>query len=262
MKQNETRPLVIIDNGHGCETAGKQSPFADGVLEWKYVRQVAHEVVDRLIALDFDARLLVPDDHDLPLQARCQRATNWCHEHSAHGGIAAQRLLVSIHVNAEPLLYEDDSGEASGWEAWVCGSNSNTRGLAAELYMAAVRHLPDTFPIRTERGNLRTLLTQEHSDASHRGGINRLGNVGRQASFYILRNTPCPAVLTENLFMTNRDDATYLLSTEGFESIVTLHVEGIRRYLYTRSPSPTLPKGEGGRLAEGREGERRVISDY
>jgi N-acetylmuramoyl-L-alanine amidase len=50
-------------------------------------------------------------------------------------------------------------------------------------------------------------------------------------SFYLLRHTICPAVLTENLFMDNHEDCDFLLSKEGQQSLVDLHVDGITSYL-------------------------------
>ena len=58
------------------------------------------------------------------------------------------------------------------------------------------------------------------------------GDPDIEKNFYILRHTRCPAVLTENLFMDNRDDVAFLESAEGSQAIVNLHVEGIRRYPY------------------------------
>ena len=40
-----------------------------------------------------------------------------------------------------------------------------------------------------------------------------------------------PAVLTENLFMDNHTDCNFLLSKEGQQSLVDLHVDGIISYL-------------------------------
>ena len=57
------------------------------------------------------------------------------------------------------------------------------------------------------------------------------GDPDKEAHFYILKHTKCPAVLTENLFQDNREDVGYLLSEEGKRAIVALHVEGIERYL-------------------------------
>ena len=47
------------------------------------------------------------------------------------------------------------------------------------------------------------------------------------------RHTSCPAVLTENLFMDNHTDCNFLLSKEGQQSLVDLHVDGITAYLST-----------------------------
>ena len=57
------------------------------------------------------------------------------------------------------------------------------------------------------------------------------GDADMEAGFYILRKSACPAVLTENLFMDNRDDMAFLLSDEGRRAVVGLHVDGIVNYL-------------------------------
>lgn len=57
------------------------------------------------------------------------------------------------------------------------------------------------------------------------------GDPDIEKNFYILRHTSCPAVLTANLFMDNRDDVAFLGSAEGSQAIVDLRVEGICRYL-------------------------------
>ena len=47
----------------------------------------------------------------------------------------------------------------------------------------------------------------------------------------ICRDTNCPAVLTENFFLDNKEDVEYLLSAEGKRDFVRIHVEGIAKYL-------------------------------
>ena len=47
----------------------------------------------------------------------------------------------------------------------------------------------------------------------------------------ICRDTNCPAVLTENLFQDNESDYKYLMSDEGREAIINLHVTGIVNYI-------------------------------
>ncbi len=57
------------------------------------------------------------------------------------------------------------------------------------------------------------------------------GDADLESNFYILRHTLCPTVLTENLFMTNKQDLAFLESPAGQQAIVNLHVEGITEYL-------------------------------
>ena len=52
-----------------------------------------------------------------------------------------------------------------------------------------------------------------------------------EKDFYLLRHTLAPAVLVENLFMDNPADCAFLLSKEGQQSLVDLHVDGICAYL-------------------------------
>ena len=52
-----------------------------------------------------------------------------------------------------------------------------------------------------------------------------------EANFYILKNTACPAVLTENLFQDNREDVAYLLSEKGKQTLAQLHIDGIVNYI-------------------------------
>ena len=47
----------------------------------------------------------------------------------------------------------------------------------------------------------------------------------------ILTAAAIPAVLTLNLYQDNRQDAAYLLSSEGRQAIISLHVKGISAYL-------------------------------
>lgn len=192
--------LVLIDNGHGAETAGKRSP--DGRLrEWRYTREIAAEVVRRLREKGYDARRLVPETTDVPLAERCRRVNRLC---ATHG--AAHVLLVSVHVNAA------GNGQwlnARGWSAWTSRGHTAGDMLADSLYAAARRHLGASS------------VRADYSD----------GDADFEAGFYILRHTRCAAALTENLFMDNRSDMERLLSAEGREAIIRLHVDGIADYV-------------------------------
>ena len=57
------------------------------------------------------------------------------------------------------------------------------------------------------------------------------GDIDREEDFYILKHTLCPAVLTENWFMTNEKECRWLQTEEAIESISKTHIEGIVRYI-------------------------------
>ena len=85
---------ILIDNGHGRETAGKRSP--DGrLLEWSYTREIARRVVTALQSQNLYASLLVPEDEDISLAERSKRVNRVCSELGRRNV-----CLVSIHVNA------------------------------------------------------------------------------------------------------------------------------------------------------------------
>ena len=59
------------------------------------------------------------------------------------------------------------------------------------------------------------------------------GAPDKEGHLYILKHTLCPAVLTENLFQDNKEDVEFLLSDEGKQTIVDIHVEGIEKLVNT-----------------------------
>lgn len=192
--------IVLIDNGHGAETPGKCSP--DGRLrEYAWTREIARCVCDKLKASGYDARLLVPELNDVSLRERVRRVNSVC-----AGAGSDNVLLVSIHVNAAGT---GQWHNAAGWTAWVAPNASRrSRKLATLLDTEAVRH-------------------------------NLKGNRSREpfftGNFAILRDTKCPAVLTENMFQDNLHDVANLLSDRGKSEITDLHVTAITRYLTTQA---------------------------
>ena len=66
----------------------------------------------------------------------------------------------------------------------------------------------------------------------HAALANAVGRGDRGWCAYTTRgNTRDPAVLVENLFMDNPTDCAFLLSPEGQQALVDLHVDGIISYL-------------------------------
>jgi N-acetylmuramoyl-L-alanine amidase len=192
---------ILIDNGHGQETAGKRSP--DGrLLEWSYNREIARRVVTSLLSIGIDAELLVPEDEDISLAERCRRVNLLCSQLGTRNV-----ALVSIHVNA--------AGRGDKWynaEGWCCyTSPGQTAGdlLANHLCQAALQNLPGH------------RMRFDYTD----------GDADQEAAFYILRHTACAASLTENGFMDCHRSCDFLLSDEGKDAITQLHIDGILSYV-------------------------------
>lgn len=72
------------------------------------------------------------------------------------------------------------------------------------------------------------MQTLGHRAASNQDTATSLAHLNQTP---ILTATAIPAVLTLNLYQDNRQDAAYLLSSEGRQAIISLHVKGISAYL-------------------------------
>jgi len=190
--------IVLIDNGHGVDTPGKQSP--DGRLrEWAWTRAMARSIVDGLREAGIDARTLVPEEYDLPLLQRVNRVNALCRLHGA-----ANVVLVSVHNNA--------AGADGCWHS--------ARGF-----------LPLVVPNASRASRrLASILYTGARSAGLSGNRAPLSAGYVERNLYICRHTLCPAVLTENLFQDNRDDVDFLLSDRGRRAIRDLHVNAIKEY--------------------------------
>lgn len=197
---------ILIDNGHGIDTTGKRSPDGE-LMEYRYNREIASALVAGLREKGFDASLLVPEDEDISLRARVRRVNRVCDEAGCENVI-----LISIHCNAAP----PDDGQwhrARGWSAYTTIGDTESDKLADCLYAAA------NICFGVGRG----LRVREYRSER--------GQKDWEKDFFILKNTRCPAVLTENFFMDNREDVKYMLSREGRKDIVKVHIDGIELYM-------------------------------
>ena len=197
---------ILLDNGHGNNTPGKRSP--DGLFrECYFTREIAAEIACKLRKEGYDAELLVPELYDIKLLERVHRANVKCQTYGA-----SNVLLVSIHCNAAGSGKEWLNGR--GWEAWTSAGQTEGDKLAECLYESALETFAPGTKIRSDWGD---------------------GDYDKENQFTILSKTLCPAVLTENFFMDNKDDVDYLLSEEGKDAIVRCHVEGIKTYINNRN---------------------------
>lgn len=186
--------IVIIDNGHGVDTKGKCSPvWGDGSKLWEYEfnRDVAARIAYKCKCADIPFKMLVTEMHDISLAERVRRA-NAIYESDKDA------FLVSVHANA---------GGGTGWEVWTSVGYTKSDVYATIFFEEAMKAFPEW--------KMRRDMTD--------------GDADKETQFYILKNTKCPAVLTENFFMDTERDCRFILSEVGRESIATMHFKAIKR---------------------------------
>ena len=193
--------VVILDAGHGKDTPGKCSPDKS-LYEWQFNREIVAMLCERLYCIEnVQTVILVPEEHDVPLKERVRRVNTIYHDAKIAG---KDVLLISIHINAAG---HGTWNKASGWSVWVSNNASNKSKQFAQIaYREAV-----SMGLQGNR-----VVPKENYWTSN---------------FYILKNTPCPAVLTENMFQDNKEDVEFLKSEEGKLKIVSLHFNVIKKYL-------------------------------
>lgn len=191
---------VILDNGHGSDTPGKCSPDKR-LYEWSWNRDIVSRISEKLNELNIPNEILVTEDFDVPLNERVNRANKMSLMAKKQG---LEPILISIHINAA-----GNGGwkSANGWSVWVSNNASiKSREFAQILYTEAEK--------LGLKGNRSTPNERYWT-----------------SNFYILKNTNCPAVLTENMFQDNKDDVEFLLSEEGKNKITELHIEAIKKII-------------------------------
>lgn len=205
--------VIFLTPGHTNKTPGKCSPDKS-LKEWEYNRIILHRIEKELDELGIEHWNSHPEDgwadnshttDSKDLMLRVQRINKKYAEVKAKGKTA---IMLSIHVNAA------GNGEwknAQGWSAWTTRGQNNSDKLAECLYDAAEQiFTPLGMKIRKDMPD---------------------GDRDYESNFYVIKNSNCISVLTENFFMDNKTEVKWLLSEEGMNAITKVHIEGIKKYI-------------------------------
>ena len=198
-----SRYTWLLDAGHGgiingvYQTAGKRSPrFPDGsvLYEGEFNRAIVKQI-KKLARSKFcgDPNIKIIDildgsREDIPLRQRISIA-NKIHKEENNC------IFVSVHANAF------GNGKEFNQAKGVCTFHHYKSSKGKKLAESLQKHLADITPLR-DRG---------------------IRSNDTWANFYVLRKTHMPAVLSENGFMTNFDDATALLDPGVRRQIAAAH---------------------------------------
>ncbi len=194
---------IVLDPGHGGADSGAIGHR--NVYEKKAVLDVAKRARDLLTAQGLSVRLTRDQDYFVPLSKRTSLAHRW-----------GADLFVSIHFNAS------SNSSVSGIETYVCASP----GFASTMN--------DRADPRTYRGNQFDRKNTLLGYYLHRGMLEQVKTTDRgikHARFEVLRSAPCPAVLLECGFITNKSEADKVIDSRHRAALAKGIANGIMSYI-------------------------------
>lgn len=202
------KKLLILDPGHGINTPGKRGPVwfnNTQAIEWSLNRELVNKIKNKIesdCTLNSNIEVVVtnPGDIEIPLPKRSKFVNDLITSKNLK---SSDCLLISIHFNAAQSRF------ATGWEAWISKSASQrSKNFVNILYDKAEQGLNKDLSIRNYSPNQKYWT----------------------ANFWIVTKTICPAVLSENGFMTNYADTQFIISESGQNKLADIHVKAIRDY--------------------------------
>ena len=205
--------LWILDNGHGgiiegvYQTSGKRSPkWEDGtqLFEGEFNRAVVKRVVKLCEKAGIECINLVNTEEDLSLRWRTDKANDIYRERKQTDG--KKCIYVSVHANG----FSKES--AHGWSVYTTVGETKSDKIAQVLHEKAKKEFP-THKMRMD---------------------NRDGDADKESNFWVLRKVVMPSILSENFFMTNREESKLLLSEEGRDRIAKIHFQMIQEIESTK----------------------------
>lgn len=197
----------ILDAGHGGIKDGAyttapakmyqhQDPKGFTIYEGVINRAIAKLVWLELAALNIDFKLVYDEQEDYSLAKRVNIADKIFEKDK-------RAIYLSIHSNA---------GGGRGIEIFTSHGQTKSDKIANIFCETYQKLLPD-FPFRCDKAD---------------------GDDDKEAEFYVLRKTDCPAILVENLFFDNRKEAEYLMSEKGQREIACCIVQCIQNVEYLK----------------------------
>lgn len=229
--QDRSRPLVVIDAGHGGKDPGASGA---GVREKTLVLGLALALKDALLEQGgVRVALTRDDDRFLVLDERPEIARR-----------LGADLFISIHA--------DSAGDSSGVSGASVYTLSEKASSEAAARFAERENRVDTLNgvnVKEQSDSVSNILVElsqrrvqensaELADLILREGGGMLSfhpQARRSASLAVLRAPDLPAVLFESGYITNPDDAARLASPEGRDAFAQAMARAIRIYLARQS---------------------------
>ena len=194
--------VVVLDPGHGGHDSGARG--ARGVEEKRVVLDIARRLRAHLTAAGVKVYMTRESDRFIELDERARRAGRW-----------GADAFISIHLNSA------GNSSASGIETYA---------LAAVGFSSTAGGLSNL----TQPGNRFEGANAMLAYQVHKAMVLRTASVDRgvrRSRFLVLKDAPCPAVLVECGFVSNRKEEERLLSEAHRETLALGLARGTLNYL-------------------------------
>ncbi len=218
--QNKNLPVIAIDPGHGGTDPGSEG---SGLWEYEMTWQVANELVN---LLEQDGRyapvLTITEEEsqnsDMPRVEPAERAQR--------ANDAGAVLLFSIHGNSDP------SGTASGFECYAIPPGQQYHDESVALARLTAQKITQTGqPLRGQDGVRYIYFDTYDNRMVYESSDETLHN---EPTFRLLADADCPAVLVEQCFLTNPQDAARLATPSGAKQAAKAYYEAICEWMEGR----------------------------
>ncbi|MCB2049199.1 MAG: N-acetylmuramoyl-L-alanine amidase [Novosphingobium sp.] len=225
-----SRPLVVIDPGHGGHDPGASN---GGLLEKNVTLALARAIQDQILA-GGGIRVAVtrPDDRFLALGER-----------SAIARRLGADVFVSVHADSAEndeargssvyILSEKGSSQAAARIAARENGADVINGVRLEGHSDAVNAI--LLDLSQNETDVRSVELARLMLRELRGGTRLHADKVQSAAFAVLKAPDVPSVLFETGYISNRTDADYLNSPEGREAISQAAARAVRAYLARQS---------------------------
>ena len=184
---------IFIGVAHTPDTPGKKCA---GFVEYEWSKEICERLKAQLEAFGFNAEIVYQKTFYGPSQGLKQPVDD------INRKASKDDIAVFIHSNAMGTGAETDH-PANYFSVFTAESCSKKSTVLAEDYIWAVKQrLIGTRVLPVQKKN-----------------------------FYVIKNTKCPAILTENGFYTNKKQREWLMSETGKQAIVDIHIDCIVAFI-------------------------------
>jgi N-acetylmuramoyl-L-alanine amidase len=215
---------IYVDAGHGGNHPstgaymtnprdGKRYIFVDAA--GKELLDIREGVINRLIANEF-CNLLQKEGfafqklyHDYLDRSNTERCLIANQDYQIQKVKGVKCILLSFHSNANGMIMKGIGDSAKGWSVWTTRGNTESDRFASIWFEKTKAMVGNQITYREDRSD---------------------GDADWEADFDILFHSLMPAVLVENLFFTNYQDALILNSAEYQKKSAQVALEAVKTF--------------------------------